>query len=470
MRSRRGPAVPLPLLEITAMPGASLSRWTLTYFACALLCLVAAEGLMAMGFGYPGAAIEAPETLILVHLVAIGWLSLLLCGALFQFVPVLVARPLLGEALPPVALVFIILGLTALLSGFAGMGGLVDIPASAMPLGGLLLIIGFGLVIVSLGRTLWAARPLAMPARFVVVGLAALAATALFGESFALILSGLVGGEAALSLLLNGVPLHALLGLGGWMSFTAMGVSYRLLAMFMLAPETERFSTSVVLATGTLTLALLAAATPFAMAAGAGVAGMLLAAAVTGLCALGVYGSDMLALYRQRKRRNIELNAIAAIGAFGALLAACLLLVFLLLSGSLPAHVGALTYLFAFGWLGGLGLAKLYKIVAFLTWLECFAPVLGKRQTPRAQDLVDERHAAPWFGVYYLAVGLGTLTLLVDLPLAFQLFAFSQLVATLAIIRHLYRSRELLNVPPDLRRGFVRPHPFWPQPVARKLP
>ena len=126
------------------MPGASLSRWTLTYFACALACLVAAEGLMVMGFGYPGAAIDAPETLILVHLAAIGWLSLLMCGALFQFVPVLVAQPLLGDGLPPVALAFILLGLAVLLSGFAGMAGFVAVPAEAMPLGGLLLGIGFG--------------------------------------------------------------------------------------------------------------------------------------------------------------------------------------------------------------------------------------------------------------------------------------------------------------------------------------
>ena len=91
------------------------------------------------------------------------------------------------------------------------------------------------------------------------------------------------------------------------------------------------------------------------------------------------------------------------------------------------------------------------------------------RTCDRLQDLVDERHAAPWFGVYYLAVALGTLTLLVDLPLAFRLLAGAQLFATVAIIRHLYRSRELLNVPPDLRRGFARPHPFLPQ-IARKLP
>lgn len=450
------------------MPGASLSRWTLTYFACALGCLVVAEGLMVGGFGYPMAALEAPETLILVHLVVIGWLSLLMCGALFQFVPVLVTRPLLGEALPPFALATILLGLLLLLSGFAGMADVVALPPEILPLGGLLLMVGFGLAILSLGRTLWASRPLTLPARFVVVGLLALAGTLLFGETFALVLSGLIGGDSALSLLLNGVPLHALLGLGGWLTFTAMGVSYRLLAMFMLAPETDRFSTRIVLATGTLTLVLVAAATPFALAAETGLAGLLLAAAATGLCALGVYGSDMVALYRQRKRRRIELNAVAAIGAFASLFAATLLLVGLLATGQLHSRIGALTYLFAFGWLGGLGLAKLYKIVAFLTWLECFAPVLGKRQTPRVQDLVDEPHAAPWFGAYYAAVGFATLTLLVDLPLAFRLFAGVQLVATLAIIRHLYRSRELLNVPPDLRRGFARPHPFLPPSVARK--
>ena len=452
------------------MPGASLSRWTLTYFACALACLVAVEGLMVMGFGYPGAAIDAPETLILVHLAAIGWLSLLMCGALFQFVPVLVAQPLLGDGLPPVALAFILLGLAVLLSGFAGMAGFVAVPAEAMPLGGLLLGIGFGTAILSLGRTLGSAWPVTMPARFVVVGLMALGGTVLLGETFALVLSGLVGGDMALSLLLNGVPLHALLGLGGWLTFTAMGVSYRLLAMFMLAPETGRFSTGIVLIAGTAALVLIAAAVPFTMAAGMGMNGLLLGAAVAGLGALGIYGSDVAALYRQRKRRIIELNAVAAIGAFFALFAAAVLLACLLFSGSLPVHAGALTYLFAFGWLSGLGLAKLYKIVAFLTWLECFAPVLGKRQTPRVQDLVDEKRAAPWFGAYYAAVGFATLALLADMPLAFRLFAAVQLLATLAIIRHLYRSRELLNVPADLRRGFARPHPFLPQPAARKMP
>ena len=105
------------------MIGVSLSRWTMSYFAAALLFLVAAEVLMALGYGFPHAAPQAPETLIVVHVVAIGWLSLLMCGALFQFVPVLVAQPLYSNMLPLQTLVSLVAGLGALILGFLQLAG-----------------------------------------------------------------------------------------------------------------------------------------------------------------------------------------------------------------------------------------------------------------------------------------------------------------------------------------------------------
>ena len=50
------------------MQMASISRWTLSYFSCALVALVAALSLMALGFGYPSEALAAPQTLVVVHL------------------------------------------------------------------------------------------------------------------------------------------------------------------------------------------------------------------------------------------------------------------------------------------------------------------------------------------------------------------------------------------------------------------
>src|SRR3546814_12774020 len=73
---------------------------------------------MAAGYGFPAAGLQAPDTLVLVHLVAIGWLSLLMCGAAFQFVPVLVARRLHSNALPLPTLVCLVAGLAALILGF----------------------------------------------------------------------------------------------------------------------------------------------------------------------------------------------------------------------------------------------------------------------------------------------------------------------------------------------------------------
>src|SRR3569832_1180458 len=76
------------------MIGATISRWMMSYFAMALAWLFVALALMVAGLGYPAAHLASPDTLVLVHVVCIGWLSLAMCGALFQFVPVLVAKPM----------------------------------------------------------------------------------------------------------------------------------------------------------------------------------------------------------------------------------------------------------------------------------------------------------------------------------------------------------------------------------------
>ena len=135
------------------MMGATLSRWSMSYFAVGFVCLLSGEALMMAGFGFPATALAAPDTLVLVHLVAIGWLSLLMLGALFQFVPVLIAKPLYSDTLPLPTLALLVTGLAALLTGFLQLGSSIPGSSPSFPAAAVLLGCGVTLALWNLGRT-----------------------------------------------------------------------------------------------------------------------------------------------------------------------------------------------------------------------------------------------------------------------------------------------------------------------------
>lgn len=440
------------------MIGGSLSKWTMSFFAIAVSWLIAAEVVMATGVGFPTADLAAPDTLVIVHMVCIGWLSMAMCGALFQFVPVLVAQPLFAERCVLPALALLTAGLIALLSGFLALGGRLPGLLWLLPLAATLLVAGFLLVAANLALTVWRAHPPIGPAHFVLAGLVSLCATAAFGSAFARSLAG-YGGDVLDKVLTSGVPLHAIAGLGGWLTLTAMGVSYRLLSMFMLSPDVDAKRVPTTLVAGSAAVGTAVAGGLFAIAADAGLAVVLVAAAALGLAALALYGRDVAALYRSRKRQQLELNTKMATYGFASLAAAALLGFALAVTSSLAAHVGAFAFLVAFGWLSGLILAKLYKIVAFLTWLETYGPAMGRAPTPRVQDLVAERRASKWFAIYFVSVWGATAALLCSQPLAFRCAVLAMIVATVGIVQELIRIRRLSDVAEPLRlpQGTIAP-------------
>lgn len=452
------------------MSASSLSRWTMAYFAAALFFLISAQVLMASGYGFPTASIEAPETLVVVHMVTIGWLSLLMCGALFQFVPVLVAQPLRDSTLALPALLCLLAGLLCLLGGFLQTAGTIDLDIPFLAFGGLFLPSGFALVIWTIGRTLWSVPKsgLSLPARFVAVGLTCAAAAVALGASFAWVLSGHAPALAGTDVLAFGLPVHVAMGLGGWLGFTAIGVSYRLLPMFMLSPDREHGTGRFVLWAGASAWGFVLLARPFAVVSGSaalptGFAGVLI------LVATVFFAFDLIFFYRHRRRGKIELNVKSAIGAFLVLYCSILLILILVAAGTFAEHVDAVVYIVGFGCLTGLGLSMLYKIVPFLTWLECYGPVMGRVQTPRVQDLVVESRDRVFFTLYYAGMLLGTGALLVGAPILFRVATAMTLLATMAIVAELVVARRLVNVGATLRlpEGASRPRLFLPHWHAR---
>lgn len=431
----------------------------MAYFAVALLSLLATETLMAAGYGYPSDGLRAPATLVLVHLGAVGWLSLLMCGALFQFIPVLVNRPLAWASLMLPALLCTGPGLVLLVSGFLTLDGQLDTDAPLLPIGGVLLCVGFAMVATSIGLTLVRAGSLSLPSAFVAASLAGLVVIAALGFTFTQVLGGTLTGPLLTGIAARGVPIHAAAGLGGWLAMCAVGVSYRLFPMFLLSPEPKGAGIRLVLLFAAGAVLMAAIGGFVALFAGWPVADVMQLAAIVAAAAAVFYGCDVLKIYRARRREELELNMKVAAFAFASLALAVVLRVVLMFLRKPETAIAASVYMVVFGWLSGLGLAKLYKIVPFMTWLECYGPVLGRAPTPRVQDLVREARAWPWFLLYFVSVWTGTAAMALGSVTGFRVAAAGTFAATAGIAVQLVRARMLSNVDRELRfpAGSLRP-------------
>ena len=154
-------------------------------------------------------------------------------------------------------------------------------------------------------------------------------------------------------------------------------------------------------------------------------------------------------------------GAVAAMGMLGL---GASLLTWALWSG-IESALAASMHVLALGWLGGLGLAMLYKIIPFLTWLECFAPLMGRITTPRVQDLVNENRAAPWFVLYFAAELASAAALLLKVEHVFQLTTMLQLLGAVGLVVQYVRARRLADLPTDWQN---HPRPRLILPATRK--
>ncbi|APO78810.1 hypothetical protein AM571_PC01075 (plasmid) [Rhizobium etli 8C-3] len=426
------------------IPGATLSRWTMSYFAAALIFLLLAEGMLAAGLWKPSVDTGDPITLIIVHCVTIGWLGLLMIGALLQFAPVLTGAGLVTERFNLPALATIVAGLAGLICGFAAIKNGSSAAALTMQVATTLLAAGlFGIGAV-LFTGLWRGRSAHGAAPFVLLGIICLAVTVILGIGLALVLSGATDAPLIVDLALRALPLHAGFGLGGWMSLAAIGVTYKLTSMFLLSSDTP--TTRAVLAGGACTVLMLGATLSCLFTRREMIEPLLFMSAVAFLATIAVYVTQMRRLYRTRRRKTLELNSVGSIPAFALLALATAALVI-----SMPLNAddrirAAIVYLFVFGWLTGLGLAQLLKIVPFLTWLEAFGPLLGRRPTPRLQDLIKDRRAKSWLAGYYLAVVSAAASIAANNDAGFQISAFAHLICSGGLIFELFQVRILAHV------------------------
>lgn len=404
------------------------------FFLTVPLFIVAASALLL--WAGPSALLERhnPATLAIAHLFTLGVLSMTMCGALMQLLPV-VAGVSIGKPRLVATLVHLNLSAGSLLLA----GGFLWGWKPAFLAASICLALGFGAFFVAAGAGLWRVATRSATTLAITLAVLALLFTVVFGICLALLRGGL-----AMDFYAPFAVLHPFWGLAGWVGLLLIGVAYQVVPMFQLTPNYPAILTRWMapILFGLLILCSLAEAgndVRYALEAG-------LAAVYAGFALTTLY------LHSLRRRRQVDTSLlfwrVSMLSLSGAL-------ILWETAGLLPhgwrdrieLSAGILIIVgFALSAINGM----LYKIVPFLIWFHLQSSLPGRALNMK--ELLPEVWARRQFWLY-LASFLTLLAALVWSPLVYPaaiLLAASALALWHNLLRACYRRREAGHVAPGI--------------------
>ena len=376
------------------MQGTPSLRLPGEHFAAALLFLaVGSVGLVWIAPELAAGLYLSPHVAGVTHCFTLGWLSMTIFGALYQLLPVALGVPIRSERAGHLSFWSFAPGVALFASGVAfSLPSLRYAGIALISVGVVSVVINVGLSLrrVETRDVIWAA---------VAIGLTFLTTTLVLGAVLAENLrAGFLGAWRVRVL-----ATHLHIALLGWVLMMIVGISHRLLPMFLLshtASTTWTRRALSLLSAGVLILGCALIADhriPYVPIPWVGL--ILIEAGV--LCFL----VQAVLFFRARKRPRLDA---------GLRHAACALCFLAIAAGMGPivlAHGAGYrnldTAYVLVGLLGGLTLyviGQFYKIVPFLAWMARFRDDMGRRPVPTVAQLYSARAAHA--GLVLLVTGI----------------------------------------------------------------
>lgn len=340
----------------------------------------------------------------LTHLLVLGWICSVVMGAMYQLVPVALETKLYSERLARWQFALHVIGFVGMVWMFKTWN------MKQVGHFGSVLALGVGLFVYNLTRTLlrvpkWSvvatgiASSLLWLSITVLAGLSIVAGKCAYDSTDGVAVVGgvrsLVGGLRALGVFMSrfdaisAMHAHAHLGVIGLFTMLIVGVSYKLVPMFTLSEVQSRRRASfsmLLLNTGLL---------------GAFISVLLHSPwkaffALVICAALAIYGWEIVAIVRARKRATVDWGVKTFLTALG-MLAPVSVMGGVLAWPRLPLNVftGQLENLYGFlaliGFVTFAIVGMLHKIIPFLVWFHSYSRYVGHSQVPTLAELYSER-------------------------------------------------------------------------------
>ncbi len=375
----------------------------LSFILCGLAALTTGIGWLTMRPAILATYHYNQQVIAVTHLFVLGAICSILMGAMYQLVPVALETKLYSEKLAHWQFAFHVVGFTGMVWMFRVWN------MTQVGHFGSVLAVGVGLFVYNMARTLrrvprWNITASAVSAALIwfsitiIAGLTIAITKSVHQIAFdepATSVSAVVRGMQPIARFMSRfetigtMHAHAHLGGVGFFTMLLVGVSYKLIPMFTLSEvqSKHRAACSVALLNiglaGSFVTILLHNRwkVPFAFIM---------------VAAIGIYGWELTAILRARKRRVLDWGITYFLTAVALLLPVSLLAIVLSWPG-LPINTitGQLENLY--GFLGLVGvvtfaiIGMLYKIVPFLIWFRRYSPEIGRARVPALAEMYSKR-------------------------------------------------------------------------------
>ena len=351
------------------------------YFIIGSIFLVVSVALL---FGFDISTLNSVDynTLSWIHIFLLGFVMMVIFGAMAQLVPVVLE---VGHfAVDLYYIIYPLLFIGTLLMGY----GFLDSP-SALPYGGIIVLIALLIFVLETFLTIKKVKKFNLVMTSVLLANSFLFIGLIFGILMALGYAGTI--EVDISSLLKA---HIYLVLGGYVGITIMGMSLILLPMFWLSHsftwKPVKYSL-VIISFGVISVMFSSIFNNiFLEYIGYGLT----------ILSLFLYFYQICIIYKTRVRMDNDIYLHSLIFSYGSLVIALIL-------GLIYLIIPSINLLLTIGWILLMGYitfiitGHLYKIVPFLVWFERFSPLVGKQKVPMLADMIPTKSAKFqfWFSV-----------------------------------------------------------------------
>jgi len=357
-----------------------------------------------------------PHVIAYAHLFLLGFVMMIIFGAMAQLVPVVLEVGHFGVELFYAIWPLLLIGSVLMIFGFLYSPAL-------LPYGGVVVLTSMMIFVGEIFLTIVKVKKLTLVMSSVLISNTFLFFGIIFGLLMALSYAGTISVD--ISSLLKA---HVYSVLGGYIAITIMGLSIVLVPMFTLSHSFSLRPLEISVWVMSIAVVLAIVSSLFHIEF------LSYIADIMAIGAMLSYFKLIYIIYKTRPRKENDVYAISLIYSYASMLLAIALIVIYFISSSERFLIASMWMLFS-GFFAFLITGHLYKIIPFLVWFEKFSPLVGKQKVPMLADMVPYKSSQAQFVFCGVGVVLIVIAIIFQINVLIDAGASFLVMGTLAFLR-----------------------------------